>query len=119
MQLLSTDTEHLPAPVRLAAPVQDAHGQLLLPTGADVTIGVLRGLRNRGIHTVQVDEVPNPSAAVFVPIQDPALTRTRIEERLKHLFRAAIGTGQINPLFHLVLEHRLRSERHDSQASQR
>lgn len=117
MHLLSTDTEHLPVPTRLAVPVQDAHGQLLLPAGADVTTGVLRGLRNRGIHTVQVDAVPNPSAAPLVPIPDPVLMRAQIEERLRHLFRAAIGTGQINPLLQLVLEHRLRSERHGAQAS--
>ncbi|WP_160319362.1 hypothetical protein [Paracidovorax avenae] len=113
MPLLPTDTDRFPANARLAVSVEDAHGQLLLRAGADVTPGVLRALREYGIHAVQVDEAPQAAPFAVPPAQDPVHARARIEERLRHLFRGAIGAGQINPLFHLVLEHRLRSERHD------
>lgn len=117
MQPLPTNTKHLPVDARLAEAVRDVHGQLLLPPGASLTFDILRSLRNRGIDVVRIDAPPG-GAPSNPPIQkDPVERRLQVEDRLQYLFRPAICAGQINPLYHLVLEYRLRDENYGTQPS--
>ena len=104
MHAFSTTVERIPEGTQLAQPVLDSHGQMLLPAGATLSLGMLRGLEQRGIPTVFVT-LPEGSARESTP-HDPAAARAQIEERLQHLFRSSRRDGQINPLFHLILQFR-------------
>lgn len=117
MQSLSTNTEHLPTNARLAESVRDVHGQLLLPPGACLTFGILRSLRERGIDIVLIAAPPEDAPSTLPAQKDPLNRRMQVEDRLQYLFRPAIGAGQINPLYHLVLEYRLRNENYGNQAT--
>lgn len=104
MQAFSTLTDLVPEGALLAQPVLDAHGQLLLPASTPVTRGILKSLQQRGIEAIFVN-LPDASAAA-VEKPDPAEQRAKTETRLQHLFRPAMRAGQLNPLFHLILQHR-------------
>lgn len=105
MQAFSTDTDLVPEGLTLAQAVLDAHGQLLLPAGAPLTLGVLRSLQQRDIETVFV-QLPEPAAAAGDKAAEPAENKAAMENRLLHLFRPAMRAGQLNPLFHLILNYR-------------
>ncbi len=105
MQPLATASDVIPDEVILAQSVLDAHGQLLLPAGANITHATLRSLRQRGIETVMVASPGGASAPVEkLP---PQVLQAQVEKRLRHLFRPALQAGQLNPLFHLIAQHRL------------
>jgi len=111
MQALPTHTDHIPEGAQLAEPVLDLHGQLLLPAGAQLSPGVLRSLAQRGIASVLIDhpEAVGTSDALTAP-EDPQAARARTEARLLHLFRPAVRDGQLNPLYHLILQFRVEAQ---------
>jgi hypothetical protein len=105
MQALATTTERVPEGLLLAQPVLDAHAQLLLPEGTPVTREILNNLQHRGIDTIFVnapEELAQRNGKV-----DPVEHRVLTEQRLLHLFRPALRAGQLNPLLHMILRHRL------------
>ncbi|MNL03192.1 hypothetical protein D3C87_1237200 [compost metagenome] len=106
MQALATSSDIVPDGATLAQSVLDSHGQLLLPAGANITSDTLRSLQQRGVQTVMVtppkDTLPSPGR---IP---PEILQAQIDKRLRHLFRATIQAGQLNPLFHLIAEYRLK-----------
>ncbi len=106
MQALATSGEEVPDGAILAQPVLDTHGQLLLPAGANVTRDTLKSLRQRGIETVMVD-VPDEASAPVEKLP-PQVLQAQVEKRLRHLFRPALQAGQLNPIFHLITEYRLK-----------
>lgn len=105
MQAFPTNTDPVPEGMTLAQPVLDAHGQLLLPAGTPLTRGILRSLQQRDIETVFV-QLPETDPAAGVKPAQPAESAAAAENRLLHLFRPAMRAGQVNPLFHLILNYR-------------
>lgn len=111
MQALSTTTDHIPEGAHLAEPVRDLQGQMLLPAGAQLSASTLRALEQRGIATVFIDlPEPTTAAGALAEPEDPHAARARVEARLAHLFRPALREGQLNPLFHLILQFRVEEQ---------
>lgn len=105
MQAIATTTERVPEGLLLAQPVLDAHAQLLLPVGTPVTREVLNNLQHRGISTIFVNA--RKELAQRSEKMDLVEQRVLTEQRLLYLFRPALRAGQLNPLLHLILRHRL------------
>ncbi|UCU98121.1 hypothetical protein [Acidovorax radicis] len=107
MQALATNSDIAPDGVILAQSVLDLHGQLLLPAGANITNDTLRSLRQRGVETVMVAAPEVTLSPGKIP---PQVLQAQIDKRLRHLFRPALKAGQLNPLFHLIAEYRLKEK---------
>lgn len=116
IKIIPTNTDNFPSHARLAESLQDVNGNLLMQEGVTITPDILRGLRERGIAVVRVDvysdEVTTPASVC----NDIESYKKDIEDRLKYLFRSATGSGQINPLHHLVFEYRLQGAAHDNRS---
>lgn len=91
MQILQLPLHDAVAGERLAAPVFDCVGNVLMPAGATLTDAAINGLARRGVATVSVARAPLGEAVAA------SRRRQEIEQRVETRFRRA-GQGQASRL---------------------
>lgn len=87
--------------LKLADPVVDANGQMLVPAGTEITESLLQGLQRRGIETLAVEQEIEED-----PLQREA-RRVRLSGHLDHLFRKAGQGMATREIYAAVLQYRL------------
>ena len=102
MQKTTISIDAVPEAAVLAEPVLDVHHQVLLAAGTLLSPGKVDNLRQRGVATLVIVG----AAAADAPQVDTAAQQAQRDERLQHLFRHALRTGQVNPLQHMVARYR-------------
>lgn len=87
--------------MRLASPVADEAGRILLPEGTELSESTIAALGRREIEAVRVElEVED----------DPAVVeqyRRLVAERLDHLFRRAGEGAETRALYQAIVEYRM------------
>lgn len=97
---LQLDLEEAEPGMILATTLYDAHGGVLLPSGAELTESSLTSLRRRGIDQVTVvnDQISEA---------DLAIERARLQERLAKLFRSCGDKGASHSLQESIMQYRV------------
>lgn len=85
---------------RLAEPVLDERGNVLVGADCEITEAVLQALARRGVTELCV------ARTEVVDETEAAARRARAAARVAHLFRHAMRQGRLNPLMHSVLQYR-------------
>lgn len=88
---------------RLGAPVQDAHGHILLMDGIDLNESMLAGLHRHNVTCVSILEDDLRSE------EELAIERTRMTDHIDALFDKTEQTANLASLHRLILEYRLKS----------
>lgn len=90
---------------RLAEPVLDDQGQVLVGAGCELTAGLIQSLARRGVTGLCIARV----AAAGLEVEEvcQATRHERASARIAHLFRHTTRQGRVSPLMHSVLQHRL------------
>lgn len=88
----------------LALSLMDDDGNLLLPAGSPLSSATLRGLRRRGVEMIAV--VVSEADPTSAPAEDLGVRMDRLAKHMRVLFRHSQAEGQVNPLFHIVLNYR-------------
>lgn len=99
-QILPLDS--LQPGMRLAEPIRDRLGNVMLAEDTELTESHLASLRQRGIASAMIvpERIP-PSD------EDVAAMRKSVEERLRQIFRRTLAQPGNRRLFDTLLEYRL------------
>lgn len=89
--------------MRVAGPVADAGGHLLVQAGTEVSESLLQGLQRRGIAAVEIEQdiAENP--------EQLAMRRAEISVQLDQRFRKAGDGAETRLLYQAILDYRLES----------